>query len=334
MDTDGVRRLWKLLIAIALCASACSTVSGTPPNAAPQSPPDPATAGCPVAGRLSPPATIVLFRNDGCVAPDRFLGFRCTPDEPLIIEVGAGTREAERFIGERFATPIEALPPQAFPIGEGSDLQVFGIPGDKRTVYVAHGDTVERWLRLPRLGVSESPTVFVIGDSIAAGAEPFIVDALPGWTVGFDAVISRGTNSALTAVAEQAIARPDVVVVELGTNDADPAAFRENAVTILDALRHVPLVVWQTTHGSLANIAGVNIHIRGLVPLYSNALMADWETFVTDDELSSDGVHPAAGHEDLMALLIAPILTRWLEVARGGGATSCAASAESAAGAG
>jgi hypothetical protein len=321
-------------VAIAICVTSCSTASDTPSYAAQQSPPDPATAGCPVPGQPSPPATIVLFRNDGCVEPDRLLGFRCAPDEPLVIEVGAGTRERERFIGERWATPIAALPPQAFPIGEGSDLQVFAVPGDPRTLYVARGDTVERWLRLPRLGVSEPPTAFVIGDSIADGAEPFIVDALPGWTVGFDAVIGRGTNSALTAAAEQAIAQPDVVVVELGTNDADPAAFRENAVTILDALKHVPLVVWQTTHGSLDNIAGVNIHIHGLVPLYPNAVVADWETFVTDDELSSDGVHPAAGHEDLMAQLIAPILTGWLEVARGGGAVSCAAPAESAAGVG
>ncbi len=329
-----MRHAWKPLVAITLFTAACSIASGSPSGAPPQSPPDPATAGCPVAGQLAPPATIVLFRNDGCVPPDRLLGFRCAPDEPVMIEVGAGTREAERFIGERWATPIEALPPEAVPIGEGSDLQVFGVPGDPRTLYVAHGDTVERWLRLPRLGVSEPPSAFVIGDSIAAGAEPFIVDALPGWTVGFDAVIGRGTNSALTAAAEQAVARPDVVVVELGTNDADPAAFRENAVTILDALKQIPLVVWQTTHGSLANIAGVNIHIHGLVPLYLNAVVADWETFVTDDELSSDGVHPAAGHEDLMANLLAPILTGWLEVARGGGAASCAARAESAAGVG
>jgi hypothetical protein len=329
-----MRRPWKPLVAITLCVAACSTASGSPSSAAPQSPPDPATAGCPVTGQLSPPAGIVLFRNDGCVSPGRLLGFRCTPDEPLIIEVGAGTREAERFIGERWATPIEALPPQAFPIGEGSDLQVFGVPGDPRALYVARGDTVERWLRLPRLGVSEPPTAFVIGDSIAAGAEPFIVAALPGWTVGFDAVIGRGTNSVLTTAAEQAVARPDVVVVELGTNDADPAAFRENAVTILDALRKVPLVVWQTTHGSLANIAGVNIHIHGLVPLYPNAVVADWDTFVSADELSSDGVHPAAGHEDLMAQLIAPILNGWLEVARGGGAASCATRAEAAAGVG
>lgn len=283
-------------------------------------------------GEIAPPGALMLFRDDGCVPPGDLMGFRCAPDEPVVIELGAGTREAERFIGERWATPLNALPAGAFPIGEGGDIQVYGVPGDDKTLIVARDDTVERWLRLPRLGTSEPPTAFVIGDSIADGAESSIVAALPGWTIGFDAVIGRGTNSAVGAAESQAALRPDVVVVELGTNDADPAAFRENGVAILNALKHVPLVVWQTTHGPLENIPGVNIHIHGLVSQYPNAVVADWDSFVSDDELSTDGVHPAAGHEDLMANLIAPILTRWQEVADGGGASSCASQAENAAG--
>ena len=266
--------------------------------------------------------------------PDRLLGFRCTDADPVVVEIGAGSREAERFVGDRWATPMAALPRGAFPLGEGADLQVYGMPNDPKVLYVAQGDTIERWLRLPRLGASDPPTAFVIGDSIADGAEPFILEALPTWTVGFDAVIGRGTNSALSVAAEQAAARPDVVVIELGTNDGDPATFRENAVTILDTLRRVPLVVWQTTHGPLENVPGVNVHIHGLAQVYPNMIVADWDTFVRDDELSSDGVHPAPGHEALMAQLIAPILTRWLELADGGGGSSCAAAAETAAGIG
>lgn len=276
----------------------------------------------------------MLFRADGCVPPERLLGFRCSPDESVVIEIGAGTRGAERFIGEGWATPMDALPTDAFPLGDGGDMQVFGVPGDLKTLYVAQGDTVERWLRLPRLGASDPPTAFVIGDSIADGAEPSIVGALPGWSIGFDAVIGRGTGSAMSAVSAQAAVRPDVVVIELGTNDADPVAFRQNGVIILDTLKHVPLVVWQTARGPLENIPAVNTHIRGLVSQYPNAVVADWDSFVRDDELSSDGVHPAPGFEDLMANLIAPILSRWAEVADGGGASSCASQAETAAGIG
>ncbi len=277
----------------------------------------------------------MLFRYDGCVSPERLLGFRCSPDEPVVIEIGAGTRRApERFIGERWATPMDALPTDAFPLGDGGDMQVFGVFGDPKTLYVARDDTVERWLRLPRLGASDLPTAFVIGDSIADGAESSILEALPGWSIGFDTFIGRGTSSALTAAAAQAAARPDVVVIELGTNDADPVTFRENGIVMLDALKHVPLVIWQTAHGPLENIPGVNIHIHGLVSQYPNAVVADWDAFVSDDELTSDGVHPAPGQESLMANLIAPILTEWLAVADGGGASSCASQAEAAAGVG
>lgn len=329
-----MRRPWKVVLAVACTAVSCSPASGAPQPAPAGSPPDVATAGCAPSDGLATPRTIILFRNDGCVPPDRLLGFRCTDADPIVIEVGAGSRDAERFVGDAWATPLDDLPLGAFPLGTGDDLQVYGVPHDHKTLYVAQGDTVERWLRLPRLGASDPPTAFVIGDSIADGAAPSILEALPTWVVGFDTVIGRGTNSALSIADQQAAARPDVVVIELGTNDADPAAFRENAVSMLDALRHVPLVVWLTTHGPLENVPGVNVHIHGLAERYPNMVVADWDTFVRDDELSSDGVHPAPGHEALMAQLIAPTLSRWRELADGGGGSSCAAAAEMAAGIG
>ena len=320
---------------LAFAAAACVSASGAAPSKAPpQSPPDVATAGCPVVEPLAPPPTLILFRDNGCVRPSTLLAFRCSLDDPTIIETGAGTRARQRFAGGRFAVPVTELPTDAVPIGEGADMQVYVVPNDPSMLYVGEGDTVTRWLRLPQRQLLAPPTGFVIGDSIADGAAPYIEQALPDWTLGFDAVIGRGTNSALTIAAEQGAIRPDVVVVELGTNDADPVAFRENAVTILDALRAVPLVIWQTAHGPLDNIPAIDQRIRGLVPQYPNTVIADWDSFVTADELSSDGVHPAAGHEDLMALLIAPILTKWFETASGAGAVSCATQAETAAGVG
>ena len=318
---------------MALLVSACTRASGVPPQeAAAQSPPDVATAGCPSGGRLPPPSSLILFRHDGCVPPTELFGFRCGDDEPPVLERTTGG-VTERYVGGRFAVPLDALPADAIPLGEGADMQVYAAGGDPALLYVGVGESVTRWLRLPRRAVANPPTAFVIGDSIADGAAPFLSEALPGWTIGFDTVVGRGTNSAITAAAAQGVARPDVVIIELGTNDADPVAFRENMVTMLDLLRRVPLVVWQTAHGPLTNIPGVNIHIRGTVPTYPNTLIADWDAFVSDDtELSADGVHPLAGHEDLMARLIAPTLSRWLEAATGGSATACAPRAERAAG--
>lgn len=313
-------------------ATACTQASGVPSDdAVAQSPPGVGTAGCSTAGNLPAPGTLILFRRDGCVPPSVLFGFRCSPDEPPVLELGAGD-VAERFVGGRFAVPVDGLPTDAFPIGDGADMQVYRVPDDPSLVYVGQGDGVTRWLRLPRRRIESPPSAFVIGDSIADGAAPYIVESLPGWMVGIDAVVGRGTVSAISDAVAQGAARPDVVVLELGTNDADPRTFRRNAVAILDSLRRVPLVVWQTVRGPLDNIPGVNVRIRGTVPRYPNTLIADWETFVDDGQLTPDGVHPTPGGEDLMARLIAPMLLRWLDAVSGTGATSCAAGAERAAG--
>ena len=165
------------------------------------------------------------------------MGFRCAPDEPVVIEIGAGKRDAERFIGERWAAPLDELPTGAFPLGDGGDIQVYGVPGDDKTLIVARGDTVERWLRLPRLGASDPPTAFVIGDSIADGAEPWILEALPEWTIGFDAVIGRGTSSAVTTAV------PDLLDLFGGYQSARTIHFFASAVLVLFVIVHVVMVV-------------------------------------------------------------------------------------------
>lgn len=315
-----------------ILAAACSSASGTAPSGAvPGTPPDAAIASCPGSGELAPPRTLILFREDGCIPASELFGFRCSPDDPPVIEIRGGG-VTERFVGGRFALPVASLPDGSAPAGEGAGMQVYTVSEQPSLLYVGEGDGVTRWLRLPRRRVGDPPTAYVIGDSIADGASPFISGALAGWSIEFDTSIGRGTSSARTIAATQGIERPDVVVVELGTNDSDPVSFRENAVTIMASLRLVPLVVWQTAHGPSVNIPGVNTHIRGLMPEYPNTLIADWDTFVNDEDLIADGVHPAPEHQDLMARLVAPMLTRWLEVASGAGAASCSAQAKAAAG--
>ncbi len=315
-----------------LLAAACSRASGTEPSsAAPGTPPDTATSGCPAAGELAPPRTLILFRKDGCVPTSELFAFQCSPIDPPVIETQAEGL-TERFIGGRFALPLRSLPAGASPVGEGAGMQVYTVMGNPALLYVGQGEGVTRWLRLPRRRIGEPPNAYVIGDSIADGSSPFITAALPEWSIDFDTVIGRGTDSALPIAAAQGAERPDVVVVELGTNDADPVAFRENVMAMMASLRRVPLVVWQTAHGPLVNIPDVNMLIRDLMAQYPNTWIADWDAFVDDEELIADGVHPAPEHQDLMARLVAPMLTRWLEVASGEGAASCSAQAEGAAG--
>jgi hypothetical protein len=116
---------------------------------------------------------------------------------------------------------------------------------------------------------------------------------------------------------------PDVVVVELGTNDGDPVAFRANADAILTSLENIPLVLWQTTHGPMSRIPEINLQILQAVLNFPNTAIADWDTFVPAADLSSDGVHPLAQHEDDMARLLVPMLQSWVMVAGQDWAARC-----------
>jgi hypothetical protein len=166
----------------------------------------------------------------------------------------------------------------------------------------------------PSLTPGTAPSVVVIGDSIAAGADPWLKASLPGWIVTVDAEIGRASASgvAIAGAVAEASPAPNVVVVELGTNDADPAAFRTNADAILASLEDVGLVIWQTTHGPMAHVPAVNAQIRRVVRRYPNTTLADWNAFVPVEDLSSDGVHPLGDHEDDMAKLVAPLLQTWV----------------------
>jgi lysophospholipase L1-like esterase len=126
----------------------------------------------------------------------------------------------------------------------------------------------------------------------------------------------------IAPLAAQAL--PDVVVVELGTNDASTEVLAANAATILEALRDVPLVVWQNTRGPEETIPPENnAAIAAAVAASSNATIADWDRWVDEDVLNADGVHVQPAHEDEMARLIAPFLSHWLAAVSSTAPTSC-----------
>jgi hypothetical protein len=132
---------------------------------------------------------------------------------------------------------------------------------------------------------------------------------------------SGARSSALGAI--DAVA--DAVVVELGTNDASAPEFREHLVETLDLLAGVPLVVWQTSRGPAddTTIPEVNAAIREVAATYPNVAIADWEAFVPEEAVQTDGIHPDEDFLHLEADLLVPVLTEWHEALTREGATSC-----------
>ena len=87
---------------------------------------------------------------------------------------------------------------------------------------------------------------------------------------------------------------PDVVLVELGVNDADAGVFAANAERILAAVGEADLVVWVTAHGPELAVPGVDCAIVAAMGATPNGAIVDWDRLVPPDALSSDGVHPDA----------------------------------------
>jgi hypothetical protein len=265
--------------------------------------------------------------NGDCLPATSLESFQCDLNLPPVLVRNLGTARERRSLGGDFRVSVKTLPEGARLIGSQGDTRVYGHPGDPSSVWVDDGVGLTRWLTLPHEvpWSGRAPSAFFIGDSIADGAEPFIEAALPDWTVGFDAVVGRGSSSGVSPAEAQAatVPPPDVVVVELGTNDAAPDAFRENAQQILSTLQGEPLVLWQTVHAPADIVPEINGTIHRLAGAFPNTVIADWHTFATDDILASDGVHPLAEHEGAMADLVAPLLRGWREAVEGRGSASC-----------
>ncbi len=289
-----------------------------------QIPPDRVVAISRPAGHIGPEACeniaggttqITLFRDSGnvCIPPSQLEAYRCGSAAPVIEGRFGGHRGS--FVGGRFAVPVSSLPPGASLAGIGGGLQVFTLADGPSWLYVRSAEGIARWLALPTDGPKDPPRALLIGDSILLGSEPAISDALSSWTLRFDAVVGRSSSEGVDPADQDLTDNPDVVVVELGTNDEDPAAFRTNLVAILDRLRNVPLVVWQTAHGPASTIPEINRAIFEETARHPNTAVADWDAAVDPAQLGSDGVHPLAEGIGAVADLLAPFVRGWRTVA-------------------
>jgi hypothetical protein len=286
-------------------------------------------AGC---GAFPSPGRLTFQGTDGqCLPATQLETVQCDLNQPAIMVRGAGTPGERRNLGGTYRIPVRKLPAGVQLLAMQDSTKIYRLPDAPASIWVDEGGTITRWPALPTHvpWAARQPSAFFIGDSITDGATPFIESALPEWTLGFDAVVGRGSDSGIAPAQAQgeAVPPPDAVVVELGTNDASPDTFAQNALQIMDALKDVPLVVWQTVHSPAEDVPQINETIRRIAAANPNTTIADWNRFVTDDMLVSDGVHPQSAHEGAMADLVAPILKGWRDAVDGTGPAACLGSA-------
>ncbi|HEX6843778.1 MAG TPA: hypothetical protein VF235_01565 [Actinomycetota bacterium] len=318
-------------VACVLLLAACdhfTASAGAPPAATPQLTPAaaiPVPSGCGDVGTADPLAVVdLLHREDGgCVPAAEAVVARCDVSlDPIALLGLAG--EPDRYLGGSFAVPVASVPVGATSLGITAAGRFWILPGDQPSLYVESSAGVSRWLPVPRArDLDRPPTVTMIGDSILDGAAPDLTEQLNEWTLAIDAVVGRGSFDAAAVAESLPVPAPDAVVVEIGVNDHDPAAFAANLERILAATAEADLVVWVTAHGPDVAVPSVNEAIVAGMGALPDGAIADWDRWVPEASLSSDGVHPDTGNGALLADLLVPMLSAWRQAVWGGGPARC-----------
>jgi hypothetical protein len=336
-----------LALGLVLLVGACD---GSRPQAPPLDPPS--VESSPSDGACGPfdvhGATAQRFEANGlCMPAHVMVLYRCAPTEIPVLRISSVDGPGV-FLGGPFAVPVNTLPAQVRFAGTADGIEVLIAdplppspspsltPGPSAAgepvvepeplVYVRQDGRTERWLRLQgRRGLHEPPVAWMIGDSILDGGREDVEAALTDWNLTIDADVGRSSSSGVALAQAAAEHDADAVVIELGTNDASVGVFRAHLVQTLDLLQGVPFVIWQTARGPEEDltIPEINATIRDVVPAYPNVAIADWASFVPDEAVQTDGIHPDEGFQQLEAQLLEPMVSGWREALQRQGATSC-----------
>ncbi|MCU1500591.1 MAG: hypothetical protein JWM47_4544 [Acidimicrobiales bacterium] len=163
---------------------------------------------------------------------------------------------------------------------------------------------------LPRSAIGH---VFIEGDSLAVGSDPVVKQRLgSGWTVTTDAAIGRHVSEGRDAIVANG-SLPEVVVVELGTNDygISDATWRGYIDDICNHCGPSRHVVWVNLKSSAVSFASMNASLAAKAVTHSNLAILDWAGLVDSEGITLDAsvhVHPDSAGYRKRAKLIADAL--------------------------
>ncbi len=135
----------------------------------------------------------------------------------------------------------------------------------------------------------------LVGDSLNVGIEPYLGDELPGWRLDTHDRVGRATQEGIDELRALGSRLAPVVVVSLGTNDADGSepAFRrlvDQAIAIVGRRR---CLVWATVVRDGAARTAFNEVLEDARSDHANVRLVEWASLVGDDHelLAGDLVH-------------------------------------------
>lgn len=147
---------------------------------------------------------------------------------------------------------------------------------------------------------AQERSLFVNGDSLAVGTQPYFPGALPGWRVRTSASISRHAFEG-PGVLRAASPLPPYIAISLGTND-DPrstSAFRQAVRQTMAIAGADRCVVWATVLRPAvagATYTGYNQALKAEARRRPNLKVVRWRALVHAHPywLAGDGVHVSA----------------------------------------
>ena len=135
----------------------------------------------------------------------------------------------------------------------------------------------------------------LVGDSLDVGTEPYLRSELRGWKVDVHDRVGRPTAEGVEVLRALGGRLSPIVVVSLGTNDADgtEAAFRRLVDEALEAAGPETCVVWVTIVRDGEPRHGFNDVLVEAAETHANLHLVDWASLVESDPtlLAGDLVH-------------------------------------------
>lgn len=137
--------------------------------------------------------------------------------------------------------------------------------------------------------------LMLVGDSLNVGIEPYLREALPDSRIAAFDLVGRGTQDGIDELRRLRGTLAPVVVVSLGTNDAEGTESRFRALVdeALELAGDETCVVWATIVRDGTPRTGFNDVLLGAQGRHPNLRLVDWAGLVEDDPemLASDLVH-------------------------------------------
>lgn len=142
---------------------------------------------------------------------------------------------------------------------------------------------------------TDTGSVTLVGDSLNVGVEPYLAKELAGWHVDAHDVVGRATNEGVDELRARRATLAPVVVVSLGTNDAEGTEDEFRAL-VDDAIRIVGpsrCLVWATIVRDGDEREGFDEVLRDASAGHPNVRLVEWVSLVSEDPslLAGDRVH-------------------------------------------